>query len=105
MERKADPAGQFDLFIPPWVVQDTTIILKREAERLAGEAEVAKDQARRMELVLGRITQAQEAASSASLDELQVGMCPHLWFWDALLHSELTLQHRLCVVQLAVPTR
>jgi hypothetical protein len=53
------------------VVQDTTIILKRESERLAGEAEVVGAQMRRLDQVLGRVTQAQAADSSASLDELQ----------------------------------
>jgi hypothetical protein len=53
-------------------LQDTTIILKREAERLAGEAEVVKGQMWRVEQVLNRVSQAQAADSSASLDDLHV---------------------------------
>ena len=51
--------------------QDTAVILGREAQRLAAEAETARGQAERIGAVLERVSQAQAADAAASLADLQ----------------------------------
>lgn len=64
--------------------QDTTIILKRESERLAGEAEVVKNQVRRVDQVLTRVTQAQDA-----------GQCSHTWVFFFVPFSASSLHMKM----------
>ena len=53
-------------------MQDTAVILGREAERLAGEAVMAKRQVDRLGLVLQQVKQCQSADASTTLGDLHV---------------------------------
>ena len=53
------------------MVQDTAVILSREAEQLKLEAATAEERSDRLKLVMERVNQAEQAASNLSLQDLQ----------------------------------